>query len=68
MKIKTTNKVPEMTEERILQDWKNGLTVQQISKLYMKNKKQKGIKITQIEAQRYVEPIIFDYQTNLLKS
>lgn len=60
--------MPEMTDNRILQEWKNGLTVQQISKLYMKNKKQKCTKITQLEAQKYVEPIIFDYQTNLLKS
>ena len=60
--------IPEMTDNRILQEWKNGLTIQQISKLYMKNKKQKGVKITHLEAQRYVEPIIFDYQTNLLKT
>lgn len=61
-------KIPEMTDERIINEWKKGLTVQQISKIYVKSKKQRGVKITQIEAQRYVEPLIFDYQTSLLKS
>lgn len=60
--------IPEMTEERIIKEWRNGCTVQQISKLYMKNKRQRGIRITQLEAQRHVEPVIFRYQTNLLKT
>lgn len=57
--------IPEMTEERIIDDWRKGFTVEQISKTYIKSKKQRGIKITQIDAQRFVEPIIFRYQTNL---
>lgn len=60
--------IPEMTDERIIKEWKTGLTVTQISKLYMENKKKKGIKITQLDAQRYVEPLIFKYQTSLLKT
>ena len=59
--------IPEMTDERIIKEWKTGLTVIQISRLYMENKKKKGIKITQLDAQRYVEPLIFKYQTSLLK-
>lgn len=45
-----------------------GLTVQQISKKYVKNQKRKKINLKINEAQSYVEPIIFNYQTNLLKS
>lgn len=60
--------IPEMTDERIIEKWRVGLTVKQISKLYMQNKKQKGIKITQLEAQTYAEPIIFNYQTSLTKT
>lgn len=59
--------IPEMTDDRILSEWKAGLTVTQISKLYMENKKKKGIKITQLDAQKYVEPLIFKYQTNLMR-
>ncbi len=59
--------IPEMTDERILSEWKAGLTVTQISKLYMENKKKKGIKITQLDAQKYVEPLIFKYQTDLMR-
>ena len=57
----------EMIDERILSEWKAGLTVTQISKLYMENKKKKGIKITQLDAQKYVEPLIFKYQTDLMR-
>ena len=60
--------IPEMTDERIIKEWKKGLTVMQISKLYMENKKKKGIRIMQLDAQRHVEPLIFKYQTNLLKA
>lgn len=59
--------IPEMTDDRILSEWKAGLTVTQISKLYMENKKKKGIKITQLDAQKYVEPLIFKYQTDLMR-
>lgn len=68
MNVKKVERIPEMTDSRIIECWKLGLTVQQISKQYMRNKKQNGIKITQIEAQRHVEPLIFDYQTKLLKA
>ena len=57
-----------MTTNRIIELWKMGLTVQQISKKYVKNQKAKKINIKIKEAQQYIEPIIFDYQTNLLKS
>ncbi len=58
----------EMTTDRIIELWRMGLTVQQISKKYAKNQKAKKINIRIDEAQQYIEPIIFDYQTNLLKS
>lgn len=48
-----------------------GLTVKQISKEYMrlrnKTLKRDEKKITALEAQAYVEPIIFKYQTELMK-
>ena len=60
-----------MEERQVIDLWKKGLTVQQVSKEYMnkynKNLK-KGIKkINRIEAQKYVEPIIYKYQTNLIR-
>lgn len=58
----------EMTTDRIIELWRMGLTIQQISKKYAKNQKAKKINIRVDEAQQYIEPIIFDYQTNLLKS
>ncbi len=58
----------EMTAERIIELWRMGLTVQQISKKYVKNQKKKKINLKISEAQGYIEPIIFNYQTNLLKS
>lgn len=58
----------EMTTDRIIELWRMGLTIQQISKKYVKNQKAKKINIRINEAQQYIEPIIFDYQTNLLKS
>ncbi len=58
----------EMTTDRIIELWRMGLTIQQISKKYAKNQKAKKINIRIDEAQQYIEPIIFDYQTNLLKS
>lgn len=56
-----------MDKDVIINKWRIGFTVKQISKYYMvqSNKKQK--KITLREAQAYVEPIIFNYQTGLLK-
>jgi hypothetical protein len=56
-----------MDNRQIIDLWKRGLTVQQVSKQYMKTKKNEGTKITILEAQKYVEPIIFKYQTSLIK-
>ena len=56
-----------MDDRQIIDLWKRGLTVQQVSKQYMKTKKNEGTKITILEAQKYVEPIIFKYQTSLMK-
>lgn len=56
-----------MDEKQIIDLWKKGLTVQQVSKQYIKTKKNEGTKITILEAQKYVEPIIFKYQTSLMK-
>ena len=56
-----------MNEKQIIDLWKKGLTVQQVSNQYMKTKKNEGTKITILEAQKYVEPIIFKYQTSLMK-
>ncbi len=58
----------EMTNERIIELWRMGLTVQQISKKYVKNQKRKKINLTIVKAQEHIEPIVFNYQTNLLKS
>jgi hypothetical protein len=56
-----------MDDRQIIDLWKRGLTVQQVSKQYIKTKKNEGTKITILEAQKYVEPIIFKYQTSLMK-
>ena len=60
-----------MSDEMIINSWKIGLTVQQVAKEYMtkhnKNLKNGEKKINKLQAQEYVEPIIFNYQTNLLK-
>ena len=68
MNIKVEDRIPEMTNERIIEFWKTGLTVSQITKKYVRYSKQKGKRINLLDAQRYIEPIIFNYQTNLLKS
>ncbi len=57
----------EMTNDRIVELWRMGLTVQQISKKYIKNQKRKGINLTIAKAQEHIEPIIFDYQINLMR-
>lgn len=57
----------EMTNDRIVELWRMGLTVQQISKKYVKNQKRKKINLTIKEAQEYVEPLIYRYQINLMK-
>ena len=61
-----------MEEKLIIDLWRKGLTVQQVSREYMNsyNKKIKSgqKRITKTQAQMYVEPIIFKYQTNILKA
>lgn len=60
-----------MSNEMIINLWRTGLTVQQVAREYMskhnKNLKKDEKKINKRQAQEYVEPIIFDYQVNLLK-
>ena len=58
----------EVTANRVIELWKKGFTIKQISKEYMRDRKRKGFKITLLEAQAYVEPIIFDYQVDLMKN
>lgn len=54
-----------MSKEQIINEWKSGKTVQQISKSYATNQLKKGFKIKPEEAQYYVEKIVFEYQTSL---
>lgn len=61
-----------MESEIILKNWKMGKTVSQISKEYMKKHnqdcKRKGqARITEQQAMAYVEPIIYDYEINLMR-
>lgn len=60
-----------MSDETIIKNWRMGLTVKQISKEYMrlhnKTLKRDEKKITALEAQAYVEPIIFNYQISQMK-
>lgn len=64
----TIDNKKEMTNERIIELWRMGLTVQQISKKYVKNQKRKKINLTIAKAQEHIEPIIFDYQVNLMRA
>lgn len=61
-----------MEDKLIVELWRKGLTVQQVTREYMNsfNKKLKSEekKITKIQAQRHVEPIIFKYQTEIMKT
>ena len=61
-----------MTDNTIIDMWRKGVTKTSIAKeyrkTYNKNIKKDGKKITEKESLAYVEPIIFRYQTNLLKS
>lgn len=61
-----------MEDKLIIDLWRKGLTVQQVAKEYMNsfNKKLKSgqKKMTKIQAQMHVEPIIFKYQTNVMKA
>lgn len=65
--LETIDDKKEMTNERIIELWRMGLTIQQISKKYVKNQKRKKINLTIAKAQEYIEPIIFKYQINLLR-
>ena len=56
-----------MNDRQIIDLWRKGLTVQQVSRQYIKAKKNEGTKITILEAQKHVEPIIFKYQTSLMR-
>lgn len=56
-----------MDETEIIKLWKQGFTIKQIVKEYINSSKRKGNKVTSIEAQRIIEPIIFKFQTNLMK-
>ena len=61
-----------MEDKTIIDLWREGFTVQQVSKEYMnsfnKKTKNKEKKLTLFQAQKHVEPIIFKYQTSLTKS
>ena len=61
-----------MEDKLVIDLWRRGLTVQQVAKEYMikynKNLKSGEKKITKIQAQMYVEPIIFKYHTNVMKA
>lgn len=61
-----------MEEKLIIELWRSGLTVQQVSREYMNkyNKKLKTgeKKINRLQAQKHVEPIIFKYQTSIMKT
>lgn len=61
-----------MEDKLIIDLWRKGLTVQQVAKEYMnsfnKKLKNKEKKMNKIQAQRHVEPIIFKYQTEIMKA
>lgn len=56
-----------MNKSEIIKLWKQGFTIKQIVKEYINSNKRKGIKVTSTEAQSIIEPIIFKFQTNLMK-
>lgn len=56
-----------MKRSEIIKLWKQGFTIKQIVKEYIRSNKRNGIKITSTEAQKAIEPIIFKYQTELMK-
>lgn len=53
-----------MSKEEIINEWKSGKTVQQISKSYATNQLKKGFKIKPEEAQKHIEKTILEYQIN----
>lgn len=56
-----------MSSTEIIELWKKGFTVKQIVKEYVRIEKKKDNKVTTWEAQSFIEPIIFKFQTNLMK-
>ena len=60
-----------MEDKLIIDLWKRGFTVQQVSKQYMekfnKTLKTGQKRINELQAQQYVEPIIFKYQTSMMR-
>lgn len=62
------DKIVQITDDMIIKLWRTGLTVKQITKRYIQSKKRfDGIRLNLIEAQEYVEPIIFEYQKKVMK-
>lgn len=56
-----------MSDIEIIELWKKGFKVKQIVIQYIRIEKKKGNKVTTWEAQSFIEPIIFKFQTNLMK-
>lgn len=57
-----------MTNEEIIKNWRSGLTVMQVAKVYMTEFNKNAIrkleqKITKTQALAYIEPIIFEFET-----
>ena len=57
-----------MTREEIIKNWRSGLTVLQVAEKYLKEynklaKKKKEPCIKKEDAQRHVEPIIYEFET-----
>ncbi len=56
-----------MTDEEIIKEWRSRLTTTQVAKVYMtainSNLKKDEKKITKLQALAYVEPIIFEFET-----
>lgn len=56
-----------INDKEIIDLWRKGYTIKTISKIYLKSKKDTTNKMKTIDAQKIVESLIFDYQTNLMK-
>lgn len=60
-----------MEDKLIIDLWKKGFTVQQVSKQYMekfnKTLKTGQKRINKLQAQQHIEPIIFKYQTSMMR-
>ena len=58
-----------MNNEAIIKRWRSGLSVLQVAKEYMEeynewSKRRKEPKVTQDEALKHVESVIFNFETN----